>query len=78
MQTHEGTKLLTDGFPWSMNALAYWSTRKRQCKQRLGQEGSQQIEKQKGRPWMKITESVPRFPVAPKDQVVKGVDLEQW
>lgn len=23
-------------------------------------------------------ESVPRFPVAPKDQVVKGVDLEQW
>lgn len=58
MQTHEGTKLLTDGFPWSMNALAYWSTRKRQCKQRLGQEGSQQIEKQKGRPWMKITESL--------------------
>lgn len=56
--THEGTKL-TDGLPWLMNAVAYWSTKKRQCKQRLGAEGSQQTEKQKGGPWMKITGSLP-------------------
>lgn len=62
-----------------MNALAYWPTRKWQCKQRMGQEGSQQIEEQKQ--WRVMDEdnreSAPRFPDAPEGQEVKGMDLEQ-